>query len=147
MFPDGLLKIGGKDYLTLYGICIAIGIVLCIITLHFLGKKLNLDKKFVSNVETIAYGAILVGLFSSALFQGIYNWIDGRGFSLTGGITFIGGLIGGVVAFITIYFIFRKTLTGKFVDVLYVAPACILVAHGLGRIGCFFAGCWSSQTS
>jgi prolipoprotein diacylglyceryltransferase len=141
MYPDGLITIGGEKYLTLYGICIAIGIVCCILTLHFLGNKLGSDKKFLSNVETIGYAAILAGLFSSALFQGIYNWIDGDGFSLTGGITFIGGLIGGVVTFIAIFFIVSKKLTGKFVEVLYVAPACIVVAHGFGRIVCFFAGC------
>ena len=141
MYPDGLITIGGEKYLTLYGICIAIGIVCCILTLHFLGNKLGSDKKFLSNVETIGYAAILAGLFSSALFQGIYNWIDGDGFSLTGGITFIGGLIGGVVTFIAIFFIVKNKLTGKFVEVLYVAPTCILVAHGFGRVGCFFAGC------
>ena len=79
--------------------------------------------------------------FLRLYFKVFINWIDGDGFSLTGGITFIGGLIGGVVTFIAIFFIVKNKLTGKFVEVLYVAPACILVAHGFGRIGCFFAGC------
>ena len=26
-------------------------------------------------------------------------------------------------------------------NVLIIAPACITIAHGFGRIGCFFAGC------
>ena len=30
MFDEGLIKINGKDYVTLYGICIAIGIIFCI---------------------------------------------------------------------------------------------------------------------
>ena len=45
MFDEGLIKINGKDYVTLYGICIAIGIIFCIWTLHILGKKLKVEKK------------------------------------------------------------------------------------------------------
>ena len=33
-------------------------------------------------------------------------------------------------------------VSNKFInDILIIAPACITLAHGLGRIGCFFAGC------
>ena len=141
MFPDGLIEIGGKSYVTLYGICIAIGVVLCIMTLHFLGNKLKVNKQFLSLVETIAYCAILVGFFSAALFQGIYTYIDTGVFSLNSGITFLGGLIGGVVSFIGIYLVLRKKATGRITDILPIAPCCILIAHSLGRLGCFFAGC------
>ena len=34
------------DYVTLYGLCIAIGILLCILLLRWLGKKSGVDKKF-----------------------------------------------------------------------------------------------------
>ena len=132
------------DYVTLYGVCIAVGILLCILLLRWLGKKSGVDKKFLDFVEINGYVAILVGLFSSALFQAFYNFIETGEFDLFGsGITFIGGLIGGVVAFLIGYAIFRKKLTGKIVDILPIAPACITLAHGFGRIGCFFAGCCS----
>ncbi len=141
MYPDGLIEINGKSYITLYGVCIAIGIVLCIMTLRFLGKKTKVDHKFLDIVETIAYAAILIGFFVAAVFQGFYNWLDGGKFTLTGGITFLGGLIGGVGTFLIIYVIVRKKATGRITDILPIAPACILIAHALGRIGCFFAGC------
>lgn len=141
MYPDGLIEIGGKSYVTLYGICIAIGIILCIMTLHFLGNKLKVNKQFLSLVETIAYCAILVGFFSAAVFQGIYTYIETGIFSLNSGITFLGGLIGGVVSFIAIYLVLRKKATGRITDILPIAPCCILIAHSLGRLGCFFAGC------
>ena len=35
----------------------------------------------------------------------------------------------------------RKKLTGKIIDILPIAPACICIAHSFGRLGCFFAGC------
>ena len=141
MYPDGLIKINGNEYLTLYGVCIIIGVICCIMVLKFLGKKMNVNSKFIDNVETLAYLAIFMGLISGVVFQGFYNFLDGDGFSLSGGITFIGGLIGGVVTFVGVYLIFRKKFPGRISDILPIAPACIVVAHGFGRIGCFFAGC------
>lgn len=141
MFPDGLIKIGDKEYLSFYGLFIAIGILCCMFTLHFLGKRQGLSKIFRDYIETIAYAAIVIGFVFAALFQGFYNFLDGKEFSLTGGITFLGGLIGGVVSFLSIYFVIRKKIPGKVTNILPIAPCCIIVAHAFGRIGCFFAGC------
>ena len=130
------------NFVTLYGICIAIGILVCIVVLRWLGKKTNVDKKFLDFVETTAYVAILLGFFFAKLFQAVYDFIDSGKFDfMNAGITFIGGLIGGAGTFIVIYMIFRKKLTGRIVDVLPIVPCCITVAHAFGRIGCFFAGC------
>ena len=130
------------DYVTLYGVCIAIGILLCIFLLRWAWKKSGVDKKFLDFVEINGYIAILVGFFSAALFQAFYNFIETGEFDLFGsGITFIGGLIGGVAAFLVGYAIFKDKLTGKIVDILPIAPASITLAHGFGRVGCFFAGC------
>jgi len=138
MYKDTLIG----DYVTLYGICIAVGIVLCIFLLRWVGKKSGVDKKFLDFVEVNGYIAILVGFFFSAVFQAFYDFIETGVFDLfNSGITFIGGLIGGVAAFLIGYALFRKKLTGKIVDILPIAPACITIAHGFGRVGCFFAGC------
>ena len=63
------------------------------------------------------------------------------GFHLDGGLTFIGGLIGGTLCFLTIYLFFRKKYTTRLYRVTSLLPCCILIAHAFGRIGCFFAGC------
>ena len=140
MYPDTLIG----NYVTLYGICIAIGVVACIALLRILGKRLEIDKKFLDYVEILAYIVILIGFVSASLFQSLYDYIDNpsAGFKLfSGGITFIGGLIGGAGSFILIYNLQKKKLTGRIVEIMYVAPACICIAHGFGRVGCFFAGC------
>ena len=144
MYPKTLIG----DYVTLYGICIAIGVLLCIYCLRYFGKKTNVDRKFLDFVELLGYCAILVGFASAWLFQTFYHFVE------TGiwdwkqtGITFIGGLIGGVGSFILIYFILRKKLTGKIVDILPIAPICITIAHAFGRIGCFFAGCCGGKVA
>ena len=138
MYPETLIG----DYVTLYGICIAIGVLLCIFALRYFGKKIKVDNKFLDFVELVGYCVIAIGFGSAWLFQtfygfvqtGVWNWKQT-------GITFIGGLIGGAGSFILVYFLMRKKLTGKIVDILPIAPICITISHGFGRIGCFFAGC------
>jgi phosphatidylglycerol:prolipoprotein diacylglycerol transferase len=55
--------------------------------------------------------------------------------------TFLGGLIGGVVVFLIVYAFMRKRYTTRLFEVLSIVPCVITIAHGFGRIGCFFAGC------
>jgi phosphatidylglycerol:prolipoprotein diacylglycerol transferase len=64
--------------------------------------------------------------------------------------TFYGGFIGGAVVFLLVWFIGGKYfLKGKnqgeekqkFFDMLDIAACCVPLAHAIGRIGCFFAGC------
>lgn len=144
MYPNPLIG----NYVTLYGICIAIGIVACILVLRWLGKVTNVNKKFLDFVETLGYIVILLGFLSAKLFQSVYDWIETGTFDfMHSGITFIGGLIGGAGSFIIIYTLMRKKLTGKIVDILPIAPCCIVIAHAFGRLGCFFAGCCGGRAA
>jgi phosphatidylglycerol:prolipoprotein diacylglycerol transferase len=47
------------------------------------------------------------------------------------------------VSFILIYQFWVKKFypNNSLLDLLPIAPPCITVAHGFGRIGCFLAGC------
>ena len=140
MYPKTIIG----NYVTLYGVFIAIGIIVCILLLRYIGKKRNIDKKFLDFVEMNGYISIGVGFFMSWIFQAFYDFIKTGVFKLSGaGITFLGGLIGGVATFLIIYFIMLKLgkLTGSIVEILPIAPICIAVAHAFGRVGCFFAGC------
>lgn len=134
----------------LYGIMIAIGILCCFIVLFVFTKKKNIESRFVDFIFYDGIGAIMFGFFTAALYQGIYNYIENPsgGFSLNGGITFIGGLIGGAVFFLGVYFLLRKRYKTRLTDVLSLLPCCILIAHAFGRVGCFFAGCcYGKETS
>lgn len=138
MLPDKILGI-----FHMYGLMIAVGILACFgVWFHF-GKKRKIEEKFVDFVFYNAIVAIAVGFGSAALFQATYNYIENpsAGFRLNGGITFIGGLIGGIASFLIGYAIFRKKFTARLVDMVSIAPCCILIAHAFGRVGCFFAGC------
>ena len=91
-----------------YGVCMAAGIILCFVFLFIAMWK----KKF---NEAATYGIFFIGafgtgfgVFSAMLFQATYNYIadPAGGFHLNGSMTFIGGLIGGVLSFLAVYWLY-----------------------------------------
>ena len=112
MYSEPLITLFGKEYVTLYGICIALGIFCCILILFKFAKG-RVDDVFIDFLFYNGIASIMLGFLSATLFQSVYNFIDARKVDpnakfLFGGMTFIGGLIGGVVTFLAIYFIFRN---------------------------------------
>lgn len=126
----------------MYGVMIAVGVLCCFLSLFFLTKKLKVDQKFTDFIYYNGIASIALGFGSATLFQSFYNYLDNpeAGFKL-GGMTFIGGLIGGVATFLVIYAFFWKKYDATLFDVLSIIPCPILIAHAFGRIGCFCAGC------
>ena len=146
MIPNPIIEfnIGSMPIsIHMYGIMVAVGLICVFWTLFYYSKKKKIDASFTDFVYYNAIVAIALGFGSAALFQATYDYIENpaAGFNLSGGITFIGGLIGGVAAFLIGYAIFRKKLKGRLVDILPIVPCCILIGHAFGRVGCFFAGC------
>ena len=127
----------------MYGVMIAVGLLGTFITLFWLAKKKDIEQKFVDYLFYNGIVAIVLGFGAATVVQALYNYIDNpaEGFRLGSGMTFIGGLIGGVVTFMVSYFIFRKRFNTRLYQVVSIVPPCILIAHAFGRIGCFFAGC------
>ncbi len=138
MLPN---KILGIFYM--YGLMIAVGILAAFGLLFYYGKKKKVEAKFIDFLFYDAIAAIAIGFGSAAVFQATYNYIENpeAGFDLGGGITFLGGFIGGAIAFLVIYFLFRRKFKTRLSDVISFIPCCILIGHAFGRIGCFFAGC------
>ena len=126
----------------MYGVMIAVGILCAFLVLFYLTKKKGVDVRFTDFIFYNGIASIVVGFGFATLFQSTYNYIKNPsvGFELGSGMTFIGGLIGGVACFLAIYFIFRKKYTTRLYEVISLLPCSILIAHAFGRIGCFFAG-------
>ena len=122
---------------------IAVGILCAFGTLYLYAKKRNVESRFVDFIFYNGIASIALGFGSAALFQAFYNYLDNpeRGFRIGSGMTFIGGLIGGVLVFLIGYFIFRRRYETRLYQVVSALPCSILIAHAFGRIGCFFAGC------
>ena len=144
MCPD--FHIWGMD---LYSLLIAVGVVICMVFIRLQSdwRKLRARLQNLYLINTIA--AVVLGYGCAVLLQAFYNFMAKGTFEITNstGSTFYGGLIGGTALFIIFYFAAGHFL---FKDKYHyphlrtasdMAPACITVAHGFGRLGCLMAGC------
>lgn len=152
MHPEPIFRIFGQG-VYLYGICFALGVIACFGFLMFTMWYKKFSETSSNAIIFIGIIATAFGALSGMIFQGIYDVIEGKEFSLNG-MTFIGGLIGGVVSFLAIWnlyvFVIRphtkiKALKGEMnaglCDALPFIPIGIAIAHAFGRFGCFWGGC------
>ena len=156
MYPDELFNIFGLS-IDIYTICFIVGVIACLIYTVIAMKKSGYSRSASDTVIFIGILAIIIGLLTAVLFQAFYDYLadPSAGFKFDGGMTFIGGLIGGIVAFIGIYFIFVYGINPHLKEsnifkvhmnkgiwyLVRIAPMSITIAHAFGRIGCLFAGC------
>jgi phosphatidylglycerol:prolipoprotein diacylglycerol transferase len=154
MHPDPIFSIFGAD-VYLYGICMALGIIACFGFLIFTMKKKNFNEGASDVILFIGIFGTAFGIFAAMLFQSVYNYIENpkAGFHLAG-MTFLGGLIGGVTSFLCVYWLYiyvinprtkfrwlKSDMNATLTDALPFIPIGITIAHAFGRLGCFFAGC------
>ena len=133
----------------IYDILLVVGIVTCMLAADRMGimRKFSIKLQKVLIIAFVA--AISFGLFGAVFFQAIYKAIETGKFVLnkTTGMTFYGGLIFGVGAFVAVWFglgaLWCKDGEAKkqFGAIADIAACLIPFAHGLGRIGCLTAGC------
>ena len=105
MFPHDILP-----GINLYVICLGLAAVAAVVCFGKLADVANINGKVQNMSIYTAVAAILVGYGSAVLFQAFYNMLAGEGFLINSGTgaTFYGGLIGGIVGFILIYFLWDK---------------------------------------
>lgn len=156
MYPNNLFSIFGIG-IDLYSICFVVGIILCLVFTIFAMKKSGYSSSAIDTIIIIGIVSIALGLLVGVLIQSFYDFIENpsAGFKITGSMTFIGGLLGGVIIFLGLYFLYVYAINPRLKDgnffksnmnkgvwyLLRIAPISITIAHGFGRIGCLFAGC------
>ncbi|MDE3168518.1 MAG: prolipoprotein diacylglyceryl transferase, partial [Acidobacteriota bacterium] len=125
-----------------YGVLVAAGFIAGLWYAHRQAPRAGLNPRKIWNLGI--YG-ILVALAASKLWLVFSNFeyyfaYPRALFSLatleSGGV-FYGGVIGGV-AWVLLYAHFQKL---PFLSVLDVSAAGVALGHGIGRLGCFAAGC------
>ena len=138
--------------LNLYDISLIIAIIVAMLLCDKLMQKREFSIALQKLIIIAILLSVLLGFTSAILFQAFYNYLAKGEFTLsaTTGMTFYGGFIGGAVTFLLVWFIggkffLKKENSGeekrKFFDMLNISACCIPLAHAIGRIGCFFAGC------
>lgn len=134
----------GNIKLPMYGLSIAIGVVLAFTLAIVDCRKKNLCWEYMLAMGAIGLFLGLIGAKILYLFvtytpsQIVKLFETGRILSvLSGGFVFYGGLITGVLAVV----IMAKIIGCKLSDYENTMIKVVPLAHAFGRIGCFFAGC------
>lgn len=125
-----------------YSLMMVLGIIGAFLVFYFYNKK-KTNIKYILDVLIVACVAIAFGLVGAIVFQLFFDLLNGEvreGLPMT----FYGGLTLGVISFLIVYkfYIVKRHPESNIIKNVYViAPASITIAHGIGRIGCFLAGC------
>lgn len=127
-----------------YSVMLLIGIVFVFLIVELFGRRKKVKRVLISEVEIIGVLAIIAGLIGAVLMQNLYDLIEkGSEYAWTWAMTFYGGLLFGAAAFLLLYFLWVRKRRGPCMVsfILPLAPSCIAIAQGFGRVGCFLAGC------
>lgn len=141
MYPN-LFGIDGFSMVAM----ILLGVITAtVIFFIYLGKN-GVEKKSFLDLAIVIVATVGVGIVFAILFENMYEAIkasiNGQTPHWTWAMTFYGGLVGGVATFILMYrFYYLRHNPPIFKKILVIAPACIAIGHGFGRIGCFLSGC------
>jgi phosphatidylglycerol:prolipoprotein diacylglycerol transferase len=133
MYPV-LFSIGGYP-ITSFGVMVAVG---ALVGVGVLRRELRASQ-LPEYVADSAIWSLLGGLFGAKLFWVLESLGDDTFFNLLfsrGGLTWYGGLIGGVVVGVAVFA--RQNV--PLVPALAAATPALAIGHLLGRIGCFLVG-------
>lgn len=145
MYPKPILF----GVLDIYSLLLVVAIVVCLLAADRMGIMRKFSVKLQKILIISVMVAILCALFGAVFFQAIYMAIETGDFklSLDTGMTFYGGLIFGLIAFLAVWFGLGKLwckdneAVKKFGAIGDIAACLIPFAHALGRLGCLAAGC------
>lgn len=126
-------------HISIYGLLMAVGFVVAYFVANHLFKKSGEFKKDITiDLLLIIFPLSILGariyycVFSTESFtfvEFLQVW--------NGGLAIYGGIIGGLIG-VVIYALIKKINVLKLTDVIAVG---LILAQGIGRIGCYFGGC------
>ena len=121
----------------LYGLMIAIGIILAVVLARFTAPKRGLEKDSPFEIVLWVFPLAIIGarLYFLIFNGGPWGWDS---FAIwNGGLAVYGSIIGGALGAI-LYCVVRHK---NFLDVADIVVPCLALGQCVGRIGCYFGGC------
>ena len=134
-------------HIPMYGLMVFLGMIAyAIYTCVFVVKKEGYDPINRNRVLFCSVIGFLTLYVFAALFNALFHSIE-QGKLVFGGITWLGGVIGAVP--LTIFYIHKLVPKdkGNAVNSFSSLLPGLVVAHALGRVGCFFGGCCYGQVT
>ena len=127
-------------------VMIFLGVIAASTILFIYLVKNGVEKKTFLDLSIVIIVTVIVGIVFAILVENIYEAIkasiNGVSPHWTWAMTFYGGLVPGIAAFILMYrFYYLRNNPPIFKKILVIAPACVAIGHAFGRIGCFLSGC------
>ncbi len=140
MYPYLLPELLGYT-IAMYDLMIVIGIFLMLLYVIHRFEKVDGYSRSQSNRIIVLIGISLIfALLFSYVLDGVFHSIKEGELSF-GTINFLGALIGGFLAFIILMKYFYKDENKNMMQISNTVLTGVVLAHAIGRIGCFFAGC------
>jgi phosphatidylglycerol:prolipoprotein diacylglycerol transferase len=97
-------------------------------------------KKQTNRIVLLIVGSLIFALAFSFLLDGIFHSIQ-EGEWTFGTVSFLGALVGGIGAFLLLMKFFYKDDNKDMKKIMNTLITGVVLAHAIGRIGCFCAGC------
>lgn len=144
MFP--VLFHVGSFVVHTYGIVLMIAFLVALGRAYSVAKRQNDPDTPPDNILDVGIWMIIIGVLGARLLFVVIGWSDyrhapdfpGNIFKVwEGGLSFHGGLFGGIAALI-VYCLIKRLPILKVADLF--APS-VMIAYAIGRVGCFLNGC------
>lgn len=140
MYPFILPDIFGY-VLPVYDLLIIIGVFLMLLYVANRFEKTDgFTHKQANRILLLIVISLISALLLSFIFDGIFHSIK-EGEIAFGSLNFLSGLIGGFVTFFILMKYFYKEDNKDMKKIANTVITGVVLAHAIGRIGCFFAGC------
>ncbi len=141
MYPN-LFGIDGFSMVVM----IFLGVIAASVVFFIYLAKNGVEKKSFLDLSIVIIVTVIIGIIFAILVENAYEAIkasiNGLSPHWTWAMTFYGGLVFGIPAFILMYrFYYLRNNPPIFKKILVIAPGCVAIGHGFGRIGCFLSGC------
>lgn len=138
MFPNIVI---GSVKIPMYTLMLVLGgIAFLLVTYALMYRREKVkDHTFIRVLIVSIPGAIVLYL-SAFFFNSLFHSIEAGKLEI-GGITWLGGVIGAFPFMIFLIHKFVPAAKGNALTYFSLMVPGIVIAHGLGRLGCFFAGC------
>lgn len=133
-----------NHFIPYYGLMIVIGLLTACFIAYIQTRKYHLDWNDFIILSAISGLGIIIGAKILYLIVSIpvidferLNEFSYFNSLMSGGFVFYGGVLGGLFSL----YLCKKALKINITPYLQYCTACLPIAHGFGRIGCFLVGC------
>ncbi|MDD3382577.1 MAG: prolipoprotein diacylglyceryl transferase [Bacilli bacterium] len=134
-------------YINTYDILLSIGVLVMVwMVIYALEVKHKYEKTRVNQILVVLVLSLILAYVGAVLFDLIFHFIETGEFKLYG-LTFFGGLFFGVIAFVVLSKFMLKEEKNNVLNLLNIFTLPLLIAHAIGRLGCFMAGCCYGVTT